>query len=169
MNSDPNTFPLRRLLVGIVAIALATLVFDRARAGGGNFYPPVSDPVVVEECGGCHMAFPAALLPARSWQAMMADLGNHFGEDASLDADTNARITRYLTDNAGDRGGQRYAGKLFRGLSASQAPLRITELPKWVKEHREVTPREWAAPEVKTKANCVACHRDAERGFFEDD
>nr|HQV15457.1 cytochrome C [Denitromonas sp.] len=54
-------------------------------------------------------------------------------------------------------------------VPASAAPQRITELPKWVREHREVSPREWTRKEIASKVNCVACHVDAERGYFEDD
>ena len=64
--------------------------------------------------------------------------------------------------------GQPYTRKLLRGLAASDTPLRITELPKWVREHREVSDREWRHKNVRTRANCVACHADAERGQYDD-
>ena len=78
------------------------------------------------------------------------------------------RISSYLVANAADTGGKRYSSKLLRGLAPNSAPLRITELPKWVSEHREVPAWEWKHKDVRTKANCVACHADAERGFYED-
>lgn len=99
----------------------------------------------------------------------MGDLKNHFGDDASVDAATAEKITRYLTENAGDTGGQRYGRKLLKGISPENAPLRITELPRWVREHREVSAAEWKKKEVGSKANCTACHADAERGYYEDD
>jgi len=161
--------PFRPLALGLIALAFTGLLLDRARAGGGDYFPPVNDPVTQQECGSCHLAFPPSMLPTASWQRMMGDLANHFGDDASLDADTAARITRHLVANAGDGGGARYAGKLLRGVSQSGAPLRITELPKWVREHDEVPRREWASKEVGSKANCPACHVDADKGYFEDD
>lgn len=59
--------------------------------------------------------------------------------------------------------GQPYTRKLLRGLAASDTPQRITELRKWVREHRE-----WRHKNVRTRANCVACHADAERGQYDD-
>lgn len=164
----------RRTAVRLVTTLLALLVpslfvLDRARAGGDHFYPPVNDPVVAEECGGCHLAFSPAMLPARSWQAMMANLEDHFGDDASLSPPTVAHIERYLVERAADAGGARYASRLLRGVTEAQTPLRITTLPRWEREHREVTRAEWADPKVGSKANCAACHRDAERGYFDDD
>ena len=40
----------------------------------------------VNECGSCHTFIPPNLLPKKkSWELIMGDLENHFGDDASLD------------------------------------------------------------------------------------
>jgi hypothetical protein len=158
--------PTRLLALGLLAIAFSTLLFERAQAGGSHYFPPVSDPVVKEECGSCHIAFAPSMLPASSWKRMLGDLRNHFGDDASVDAATTARISRYLVANAGDTGGRRYSEKLLHGTATNDAPLRITELPRWVREHRKVSDREWK--EVRTRANCAGCHRAAARGHYDD-
>jgi len=159
---------LRPVLLSLLALGMSVIVFKRAQAGGDHYFPPVSDPVVKEECGGCHLAFAPSMLPARSWQKMMGTLDQHFGDDASVSPAVAAQISRYLVSNAADTGGQRYGSKLQRGLAADSAPLRITELPKWRKEHREISEREWKKPEVRSKANCAACHTDAARGYYDD-
>ena len=160
--------PTRPLALGLLVIAFSALVLGRAQAGGGHFYAPVTDTVVKEECGGCHLAFAPSMLPARSWTRMMGDLQHHFGTDASLDPGTAKKITDYLTANAADQAGQRYSTKLLRGLPQAQAPLRITELPHWIKEHKEIAASEWQQSAVRSKANCTACHASAERGYYED-
>ncbi len=158
----------RPLAIGIVALAFSVLVLARAQAGDRHFFSPVADPLVKEECGSCHLAFPPSMLPARSWQRMMGELNRHFGDNASVDAATREKITRYLVANAGDAGGQRYGGKLLKGVPGGATPQRITELPRWVREHREVPDWEWRHKEVRTKANCVACHTAAEQGYYEE-
>lgn len=160
--------PYRPLAIGFVALAFSAVVMERAKAGGSHFYPPVTDPLVKEECGSCHIAFNPSMLPASSWKRMMGDLKNHFGDDASVDAASAAKITSYLTANAADAGGQRYSAKLLRGVAMDNAPLRITELPKWVSEHRKVPDWEWRHKDVRTKANCVACHTSAEQGYYDE-
>lgn len=151
--------------MGAVALIFSVIVLERAQAGGSHFYAPVADPVVKEECGSCHLAFAPSMLPASSWQRMMGNLKNHFGDDASLDPDAAAKITSYLVANAADTGGRRYSGRLLSGATGS-APQRITELPKWVHEHRKVPDWEWRHKDVRTKANCIACHADAEQGYY---
>ncbi|MCZ7654482.1 MAG: diheme cytochrome c [Rhodocyclaceae bacterium] len=78
------------------------------------------------------------------------------------------KITRYLVANAADAGGQRYSSKLLKGVAPGSAPQRITELPKWVREHRKVPDWEWRHKDVRTKANCVACHTGAEQGYYDE-
>lgn len=160
--------PYRPLAIGFVALAFSTIVMERAKAGGSHFYPPVTDTLVQEECGSCHIAFSPSMLPASSWKRMMGDLKNHFGDDASMDAASAARITGYLTANAADAEGLRYSAKLLRGVAMDNAPLRITELPKWMREHRKVPDWEWRHKDVRTKANCAACHTGAEQGYYDE-
>ncbi|MBT0962849.1 diheme cytochrome c [Denitromonas iodatirespirans] len=163
------TTVIRSIVVGAVLFAAGAVMLSRAKAGSDEFFPPVTDPLTRQECGGCHMAFPAGLLPARSWQKVMGELDNHFGDDASVDAATARQINTYLMAHAADSAGNGGMHRWLRGVSAAAAPQRITELPKWVREHREVARSDWTRKEVASKANCVACHVDAERGYFEDD
>jgi hypothetical protein len=131
---------------------------------------PVTDAVVIKECGACHMVFQPSFLPARSWQKMMVGLKDHFGESAELDEATTKRITEYLTANAGDRGS--LAGRAMRGLSASETPLRISEMPWFVRKHEKhgrISPPALQRAHAKSKSDCAACHPDAAKGYYEDD
>lgn len=117
-----------------------------------------------EECGACHVAYPAGLLPAASWSTIMATLDDHFGENAEVSAESATMITAYLTDNAGKPG--RGMLKRIKG----DAPLRITELPYFVRKHDEVPERMVSGnEEVGSFSNCNACHQRAESGDFDED
>jgi cytochrome c551/c552 len=152
-----------------IAVALLTAAVAIAPAEGGERVPPVTDPVVKKECGSCHMAFPPQFLPRRSWQKLVDALADHFGENASLGEAPRKAVLDYLLANAADgpRAG-RQGRKFVEGIPAAQTPLRITETPRWVKEHREVRAARWGDPKIKSKANCVACHTAAEQGLYED-
>lgn len=115
----------------------------------------VDHPAYQAECASCHIAYPPPLLPKESWRALMGDLANHFGTDASVDANTAQEIQRYLEANAG----RARAG-------AAKPPLRITETRWFRREHDEVPAAVWKSPAVKSAANCGACHTQAERGDF---
>jgi mono/diheme cytochrome c family protein len=120
------------------------------------------------ECGACHMAYPATLLPARSWQAIMSGLADHFGENASLDVETARQISGYLAAHAADAGNPRSA--VIRGLAANDVPLRITDTPWWKLRHSEVPSAAFRRANVMSASNCVACHgAGAVRGAFGDD
>ena len=76
------------------------------------------------ECGSCHIAYPAKLLPADAWSRILGRLDRHFGTDASVDAKTQEEIGRYLAANAGRR----------RAASPDPEP-RITQTRWFLKEH----------------------------------
>jgi hypothetical protein len=112
------------------------------------------------------MAYPPGLLPERSWRKLMAELDNHFGQNASLDAVTAKAVLTYLVENSAERSTNRRAVRFAGAVPASAVPLRITENPYFVREHREVSPDVWKLPKVGSPANCNACHGDAEQGTF---
>lgn len=137
-------------------------------AEGSNF-APIKDAAAIKECSACHMPYPAGLLPARSWAAVMAGLKDHFGENAELDAATARRIGDYLAANAADSRGTRASVK--PGAQQAPVPLRITELAWWQQKHRgrTIAPATLTRRGAKLKSDCVACHTGAARGFFDDD
>lgn len=107
------------------------------------------------ECGSCHVAYPAQLLPATSWQRLMKSLDKHFGTDASMDAATSAEIGAFL---------EKYAGSK-RGI-AGENTLRVSETSWFQREHRKVDAATLKNTKVKSAANCAACHTAAEAGDY---
>lgn len=148
----------------------AALMAGAAPALADERVPPITNRTVLKECGACHMAFQPQFLPQRSWQRIMDTLPDHFGEDASLPDGTRQEITAYLLANAADAGNSRSGRRYAAGLGSGETPLRITETPRWVAEHRgEARESAWSSPRVGSRANCQACHRGAANGHFEDD
>ena len=159
---------LAAITASIGLCAGAAVSISPSAATADERYNPVRHAPTLKECGSCHMAFQPQMLPRKSWEAVMDGLADHFGEDASLDAETAKSIREYLTKNAADASWT--GGRFMRGLSKTSAPLRITETPHWIHEHNDEVPASaWNDPKVKSKANCVACHKLAEKGFYDDD
>lgn len=111
-----------------------------------------------KECGSCHMAYQPQFLPKRSWDKTMNTLENHFGTDASLDPSDHKTIQNYLATHASKN--DRMSD--MKGAVA----LRISETPYFVREHREVTKKMVTQPDVKSFANCNACHTQAASGSY---
>jgi len=119
------------------------------------------------ECGDCHLPFHPSLLSVESWTHMIANLQDHFGEDATLYGDaTVVEITKYLTKYGGDHWDTEAANR-FR-IVDPKFPYRITKTPYWVKKHRNVDPKFFKLKKVGVKSNCGACHRDHYSGSFDD-
>jgi hypothetical protein len=137
-------------------IVLASLLaMPNAMASGGMAFT-ATNAKWKAECGSCHVAYPANMLPAASWRAMMGGLDKHFGSDASLDAPTSTEILAFLEKNASQR----------KPDSVQKPQLRITETRWFISKHDEVSAKTWKNPQVKSAANCAACHTQAESGDF---
>lgn len=139
--------PLSLVLMAAAAPAAA----DSVRAS------PVPPPAYAQECGACHIAYPASMLPTESWQRLMANLKSHYGADASLDASTVQSLGAWLIAHAAS------------GRRAAPPPEdRITRSAWFVREHDEVATSIWQRPSVKSAANCSACHAGADKGSFDE-
>jgi hypothetical protein len=159
-NQKPRHFVAVALLAMGVMISAAQADSGSGKYGGENrgkpLQPAQTSAKFQQECSTCHIAYAPGLLPAESWRKVMAGLDKHFGSDASLADQENSEITAFLASNASNR------------WSASTAPLRITETAWFKRKHddREISPTVWKNSQVKSPANCSACHLQAARGDF---
>ncbi len=143
----------------LTALALsAALLAPLAAMADDDYIPPVTDKLVKKECGECHMTLQPGFLPAPSWRKIMVTLADHFGEDASLNARIRDKVESYLIANAGNR-----------RVDPDNPPLQITKFFWFRDEHNDGDVRRMARRRnVKTLVDCVACHRNADRGDFDD-
>lgn len=136
----------------------------------GGDLAPVTNATYREQCGGCHLAYPPGLLPADAWRRVMGDLTNHYGDDASLEANTASQILAYLTANGAD-GSSRIRSRAFAAAPIpGDRPPRITESRYFQRKHDEVPVRLVRDnPGVGSFSRCETCHGGAEQGRFDED
>lgn len=167
MRSIKTAFPYVLVLATVFCTGLALADHDD---DDDEAAPPrlatASHPTWAKECAACHMLYPPALLPERSWRAIMGGLDKHFGENAALDAPSRDTITNFLVANSADHVDGGRAARLARSIPAGSTPLRITESRAFVRKHDEVAPAVFKRPAVGSASNCMACHAGAEKGEF---
>lgn len=128
---------------------------------------PVEDARYKEACGGCHFPYQPGLLPAPSWERLMGGLSNHFGDNAELAAGEANAIRDYLLNNAAGRNNYAVSVKMTAIAGTGEPPLRISELPYFVKEHAELDlQRVKDNPEIRSLSHCNACHIRAAEGSY---
>ncbi len=121
------------------------------------------------ECTSCHVGFLPGFLPERSWNKIMGDLENHFGENASLEKPERLEITKFLNLNAADKPTASVRSrKIAKMIASTDTPIRIIETPFWIKKHRGIKKYVWKRPKITSKSTCDACHRDAGKGVFDE-
>lgn len=128
---------------------------------------PVNNALYAEECGSCHFAYQPGLLPARSWQKMMAGLDDHFGENAELDSSSQQALTEYLMTNAAEHSSYKRSRKILSSIASGDTPLRITETRYFKRKHHELSrPMVQDNPKVGSFSACAACHVNADKGSY---
>lgn len=146
--------PTRTRIAPLAAVVAASLLPVLSAAEGKPRGP--LPPLYVEECGSCHVAYPARFLGAASWRAVLDGLADHFGEDATLAPEALAAVGAWLE-----------AGARRRETSAGGTPLLRIRETRWFRdEHPRPSAAIWRHPEVRSPANCGACHTNAESGDY---
>jgi len=133
---------------------------------------PMNSALYNESCGECHYAYQAGLLPKRSWKKMMlaASLEDHFGENAELEEEDRIAIRDMLVANASDTSIYKRSTKITRSIPDDVTELRITKVPYIKRKHKDLTDKYVKFnPKVKSMINCNACHRQIDKGIFDDD
>ena len=94
----------------------------------------------------------------------MADLHDHFGEDASLPPAAAAEVAAFLQTYAAEAGTRRPRG--FYPMS--RPPIRCASRRRPSGSAATVVSlRNLRRADDEAKSNCVACHRDADSGRFD--
>ena len=125
----------------------------------GRLMPAQVPVVYTQECAACHMAYPPGMLPRDSWQRIMGQLDRHYGSDASLEAVQVQQISTWLQAHAGT----------YKRVREAPSDDRITRSAWFVRKHREIEVSVWKRASIQSAAQCIACHRQADRGNFEED
>jgi hypothetical protein len=128
---------------------------------------PVTNDFYAKECASCHFAFQPGLLPSRSWKKLMGDLENHFDTDASLEPEDNKKILRYLVRNSAEKfTNYKRSRKINNSIYRDETPIAVSDTRYFIDKHRDIRKKLITQKEVGSLANCMACHKTADRGLY---
>lgn len=141
----------------VLTLALGLAFGSVVDAATGDGTAPTQ--VYADECGACHVAYPARLLRPIDWSAILVNLDRHYGTDAALDAPSLARVATAL-------------GVALPATGAARTPAdalpRITRQSWFVREHDAARLARHGRTADRL-SQCDTCHAGAVQGRFEDD
>lgn len=153
----------------LLALSLDAKDFGEFKGGfRGVDFAPAQNELYKKECASCHFAYSPAMLPANSWIHMMDNLANHYGADASLENEQVTSLKEYLRANSSETSNTKRSRKINASLEPNTLYTSLTQIPYLQKKHRKIDKYLIEQKEVKSLARCAACHRDAEKGIFDD-
>lgn len=152
-----------------VVLFLPMLTFaDDDHHQGTKHSPMVANDTYKKSCGSCHFAYHPGLLPAKSWVKIIDEPNIHPGGEVSLDEQTKSKIKIYLTKNSAEKNPSKRSKKIMDSIGG-ETPVRVSALPYIKHKHHKINPEVFTRKSVGSRANCIACHRSAECGIYDDD
>jgi Dihaem cytochrome c len=165
MNIQTTLALIMTTTLGTAGLAVAdkdSYALDQWKATPKTYLNKAEHEQYLKECGSCHFAYQPGLLPAASWERIMANLSDHFGDNAELPATETTDIRNYLLNNAAGRVNSSLPKKILRDSKAQQPVMRITETAYFIRKHDEIKPKMVKDnPEVRSFSRCDACHTRA--------
>lgn len=151
------------LFLGALFSPIGSLADDH---NGEKALSQVTNEVYKANCGSCHFAYQPGLLPARSWMKIMD--GGHPGGNLSLDKKTKAALKKYLDQNSAEKSRAKRSRKILASIRGG-TPVRISEVPYIREKHHEINQDVFSRKSIGSRGNCIACHKTAESGDYDDD
>jgi hypothetical protein len=79
-----------------------------------------------------------------------------------------AEIEKYLQQNSAEKTQSRISRKILVSIGTG-VPTRISEVPYIKEEHYEIKQEVFLRKSIGSRGNCIACHKTAESGNYDDD
>jgi len=128
--------------------------------------------IFVKECGDCHKIYPPFLLPKKSWNRVMNDLDNHFGEkitEANISISKQSTIREFLAENSAETSTRESSVKIMDSIKKGGFyPKAISKTLYWRATHKSIPRTAYKTKKVKDKSNCFACHKNFDKGVLDD-
>lgn len=150
----------------ILLAAAGLLVVNSAYVMADTDFAAVTNAKYAKECGSCHLAYQPGLLPERSWRKVMESLPDHYGDNAELTVADQQALTDYLVNNSAERANYKRSAQMLHSIRKSDTPVRISQVPFFIREHREVANRAKGNEKIKSIAQCELCHQKANDGSY---
>lgn len=155
------------IFIGFIFFAISSKNSVLISSKFTNIDYEIKNELFVSECASCHIIYPPEMLNKKSWINMMANLENHFGDDASLDEEDTNNILKFLLKNSSETSTKEYSFMINKQNNGTI--LSSTKTDYWKDKHKEIDDKIFKKDSVKSKANCKACHSDIEKGLIEDE
>ncbi len=115
-----------------------------------------------ELCGGCHFAYQPGLLPAISWEKVIADLAEHFGTQLRLSPVEKREMTRFLLNNSAGHVNDDISNNILQSFNYTSIVKRITQTPYFIERHSQFD----SGISSASAGACDTCHQDAVQGRY---
>ena len=137
-------------------------IFKRWFENKNQGISPVKFQQYNDVCGSCHFPYQPGLLPGISWEKIMNNLNDHFGQTIKMTDPRTRTLRQYLLDNSAGHVNDEISSQILQSLNYNPIPVRITQTPFFVDKHNQLKSK----VKQKDMGQCDSCHQDAQQGLY---
>ena len=129
---------------------------------------PETFPTYYKECTECHNLMPPFLLTQENWKTVLNDPKNHFDKSIVKEVPHLEEIRDYILAHSAETSKNEIARGIVK-TTAGKNIYRVTRSQYWKERHEQIPRDTYKQPLIKSKSNCVACHKEIGRTNYIDD
>jgi len=151
----------------IIAFSLACFG-DNDKSNETETLPIVSNKTYSDNCGACHFLYQPGLLPYKSWEKIIDTPGGHAGGELTINNSLKNEIKKFMLNNSAEKSTWKKSRKIADSIN-NDTPVRISEIPYIKRKHWGVRDKIFKREAIGSRGNCIACHRSAANGVYDED
>lgn len=117
------------------------------------------NPAFAKECSECHNLFSPTFMTKKMWEVALSNPKNHFDKDLSKDVPNFVSIKKYILKNSAETSKSEISLGVIESTRGKNK-YRITKTKFWKNLHAEIPRNAYKKEEIKSKSNCIACHKN---------
>lgn len=117
------------------------------------------NPIFAKECSECHDLFSPTCMTKKMWKVTLSDKTDHFNEDLSKDVPHFENIKEYVLQNSAETSNSEISQGVIK-TTLGKNKYRITKTRYWKDIHAQIPRNAYKHPNIKSKSNCIACHKN---------
>lgn len=116
------------------------------------------NPTFAKECSECHNLYSPTFMTKKMWEIALEDPKKHFKKDLNEDVPNFTSIKKYILMNSAETSDTEISRGIIKSTEG-KVKYRITKTRYWRDLHKQIPREIYKHPLIKTKSNCIACHK----------
>jgi len=117
------------------------------------------NPTFAKECSECHNLYSPTFMTKDMWNIALDNPKKHFKKNLNKDVLHFESIKKYILKNSAESSNTEISQGIIKSTKG-KIKYRITKTRYWRDLHKQIPRNAYKHPLIKSKSNCIACHKN---------